>query len=108
MMVTMKVPRGIVLVVETVRIDDPGPLTTEGLNVAVAPAGTPLTLSDTFWLNPFSPLMFTVYWMLPPMGTVCVAGVAETVKSGAGAPLTVRTIETACVRLPLVPVMVIV
>ena len=46
-MVSVKVPVDAVLEVETLNVDEPEPLTEVGLNVAVAPVGTPLTLKLT-------------------------------------------------------------
>ena len=38
--------------VVTVNVEDPEPLTEAGLNVPVAPAGSPLTVSETTPLKP--------------------------------------------------------
>ena len=43
--------------VEIVKVDDPGLATVPGLKLGVAPAGRPLTLSETFPLNPFIEVM---------------------------------------------------
>jgi len=46
-MVRVNVPVDAVFVVEMLNVDDPELLTEIGLNVALAPAGTPLTLKLT-------------------------------------------------------------
>src|SRR5260370_41064962 len=47
-MVNVNVPVDAVLVVEMLKVDEPEPLIEVGLNVALAPVGTPLTLQLTF------------------------------------------------------------
>jgi hypothetical protein len=80
--VSVGLPAGVLLVVVTVSVDDPVPLTVDGENDAVAPLGTPLLLRLTDPLNPLMAPTFTVYVVLLPAFTVCVLGVAETEKSG--------------------------
>jgi hypothetical protein len=41
-------------------MDDPEPLTDDGLKLAVAPVGKPLALNDTVPLNPFRGAVVTV------------------------------------------------
>jgi hypothetical protein len=48
-----KLPAGVEELVETDRVEVPEPLTDGGLNVAVAPLGSPFTLRLTVPLNPF-------------------------------------------------------
>ena len=43
-----------------VSVDEPAPVMEVGLKLAVAPEGSPLTLSDTAELNPFNTLVLTV------------------------------------------------
>jgi hypothetical protein len=75
------VPPDVVLAVFTVSVEDPDPFTVLGLNPAVTPAGNPLILRPTIPLNPPSDPTFTVYVVPPPGATLCVEGVAETLKS---------------------------
>jgi hypothetical protein len=102
--VSVGLPIGVLLVVVTVSVEDPAPVTDVGENDAVAPVGSPLvTLKLTAPPNPFSTPRFTVYVVLPPAATVCVPGVADIVKSGAN---TVKATVAVCVTAPLVPVIV--
>ena len=59
-MVNVYVPARVEVAVVTVKVEDPEPLTEAGLKPAVAPAGTPLTLSPTLPLNPFTAPTFAV------------------------------------------------
>lgn len=52
--VSVKLPAVVELVVDTVNVDDPDPLIEDGLKLAVAPPGEPLTLKDTVPLKPFN------------------------------------------------------
>jgi hypothetical protein len=55
------VPAGVVLEVETLRVEEPEPpLIDAGLKVPMAPAGSPLTLRLTVSLNPLLGLTLTV------------------------------------------------
>src|SRR5436309_1873236 len=51
--VSVKLLAGVEFVVERVSIDDPDPLTEDGLKLAVTPLGRPLALNDIALLNPF-------------------------------------------------------
>src|SRR3989442_208902 len=104
-MVSTKLPVGVVAAVVTVNVEEFA-VAGFGLKVPVAPAGNPLTLKVTPPVNPPKREMFAVYDVLPPRMTVWEAGVAERPKSGTGAALTTRETEVVCVRLPLVPVIV--
>jgi len=73
----------------TVIVELPDPVIDAGLNVTVAPAGSPEALSATTPLNPFWPVTVTV----PPA--------TARVKSGG-----VNEAAAECARLPLVPVTV--
>jgi hypothetical protein len=54
-MVSVELPTGVEVVVETLSVEDPEPPVIEvGLNVHVAPVGHPLTLRDTVPVNPLS------------------------------------------------------
>lgn len=57
-MVRVNIPLGVDLLVLTVRVDVPEPVTEVGLNVPVARRGSPLTLKLTVPVNPFK--AFTV------------------------------------------------
>ena len=59
-MVSVYVPAAVVLAVETLNVEEPEPVTEAGFNVAVTPAGAPLTLSATAPLNPPLGVTFTV------------------------------------------------
>ena len=59
-MVNEEFPVGVVLLVVTVRVEEPEPLTDAGLNDAVAPLGSPLALNETIPLKP--PMAVAVAW----------------------------------------------
>jgi hypothetical protein len=68
----------------TVKVEEPEPPTIIlGVNVAVAPAGTPLTVNATLPVKPSSGTILIVYAALPPadLETVCEPGVIDPVKS---------------------------
>ena len=46
-------PVGVFAAVATVRVDEPEPVTEAGLNVPVAPEGSPVRLKETAELKPF-------------------------------------------------------
>src|SRR5579875_1126937 len=69
--VSVYVPAAVLLPVATV-------------SVALPPAGSPLTLSPTVPVNPFTAPVFTVYVVLLPAFTVCALGVPDKLKSGLG------------------------
>jgi len=82
--VTVEVPAGVLPLVVTVIVDVPDPVTVAGEKLAVvAPVGNPLALRVTTPANPFSAPIVAVYVVELPAITVCVFGLAETVKSGA-------------------------
>jgi hypothetical protein len=91
-----------------VSIDEPEPpLMAAGLKTPEAPDGGPVTFRATFPLNPLMGLTLIAYVVLFPAETDWDPGEAERVKS-AGAVVTTKVTVTECVRLPLVPVIVIV
>ena len=53
-MVSVEVPTSVLAEVVIVRVDVPDPVTVAGEKLAVAPLGSPLALSATVPLNPFS------------------------------------------------------
>ena len=54
MTVKAELPAGVAVVVDTVRVDEPGAPIEVGLRLAVAPVGKPLIRNATVPLNPFS------------------------------------------------------
>ena len=56
--------------VVTLRVELPDPLTDVGLNVPVAPAGSPLTLNETPALKPFEGVTVAVKLVPPPCSTL--------------------------------------
>jgi len=58
--VSVGLPVGVLLLVCTVKVALPEPVTEVGLNVPVAPLGNPLTLKLTAPVKPFSAPTFTV------------------------------------------------
>src|SRR5216684_3478915 len=94
------------LVPVMVSVAEPGAFTELELNVAVTPAGAPLTLSATAPLKPFTMPTLTVELPLLPAFTVNEVGFADTVKSGCCTLVTCRVTLAVCVRLPPVPVIV--
>jgi len=58
--VRLNVPVGVVLAVVTVIVEEPEPLTEVGLNVALAPDGSPLALKVTAPANPFTAAIVAV------------------------------------------------
>ena len=75
-------PVGVFVAVAMVRVEEPLPDTLAGLKDAVAAVGKPVTLKVDVPVKPLSADMVAVYVVLEPITTDCVAGVAETVKSG--------------------------
>jgi hypothetical protein len=71
----------VAVVVDTLIVVDPEVVTEVGLNVAVAPAGRPVTLNATFPVNPFTGATVAVYVVPAPGRIVRDAGVAVSVKS---------------------------
>jgi len=99
-MVSVELAAGVVPEVVTVSVDVPVlPVMLVGLKVAVAPAGNPATASDKFPVSPLTAVLVTVYVVLPPITTGCVAGVAVSVKF-----LTASVTDAVCTSAPLVPV----
>lgn len=94
--------------VSTVKVDVPVlPVIVVGLKLDVAPVGSPVTVRCTSPVNPFSAVLLTVYVVVPPTTTGCVAGVADKAKTGTA--FTMRRALVKWVRPPLVvPVTVIV
>jgi hypothetical protein len=82
-MVSVAVPIGVLRFVVMVSVLDPDPVIELGLKVAVARDGSPLTLRPTVPVNPFSAPTVTAYMVLDPRVTVCEAGDAAMLKSGA-------------------------
>ena len=101
------VPSGVVELLVTVSVELPAPVTVAGTKLGVAPAGSPLALSVTTPVNPFSATMLAVDVVALPASTVCVLGVTVKLKlGGGGTAATVMLTFAVWVKFPLVPVMV--
>jgi len=74
----------------------------EGLNDAVAPVGSPLTLKSTVPVNPVLGVSLTLSVAVPPKTTVCDVGVADREKVATTTRVTVTVLST----VPLLPVIV--
>src|SRR5713101_3637670 len=105
-MVRFEVLCGAVLLAVMVSVAEPGAFTELELNVAVTPAGAPLTLSATAPLKAFTMPTLTMELPLLPAFSVNEVGFADTVKSGCCTLVTCRVTLAVCVRLPPVPVIV--
>ena len=77
-----------------------------GLNGALAPEGSPLTLKFTLPVKPPDGLTDAVKLVPLPCVMVREDGVAEMEKSGVGAEFTTNVTVVEWVRLPQVPVIV--
>jgi len=71
----------VVVLVVTDIVDEPDPATEAGLQLALAPAGSPLALKLTLPLNPPEPVTVAVYDVPLPAVTGADAGVAAMEKS---------------------------
>jgi hypothetical protein len=65
-----------------VNVEVPDPVIVVGLNVPVAPAGSPVTPKFTVLANPPEAPTLTAYVVLLPCRTVWLSGLAATEKSG--------------------------
>jgi hypothetical protein len=101
--VTMKVPRGVEEMVRSRSVELPGEATGLGVNVAEAPAGRPVTESETLPVKPPTDPTETVYVAVWPRETVTDDGLALSVKSRG---VTTSVIVAERVIEPLVPVTV--
>src|SRR5437667_384838 len=81
-MVRVKVPVCVLRMVLTVKVDEPEVVTDEGLKLAFARRGSPLTLNVTVPLKPVPAVTVAVKEVPPPCTTVREAGDAESEKSG--------------------------
>jgi hypothetical protein len=77
-----------------------------GLKAAVTPVGRPETFRATVPLNPYSGFTAIELVLVAPGATLTLAG--DAVRVNVGGPVTVSVSLTALVRLPEVPVIVIV
>jgi hypothetical protein len=100
------VPVGVEALVASVTVDVPDVVIDAGENVAVAPWGSPVALSPTVPVKPFTAPIVTVKVVLLPCVMVREAGVRVIVKSAAAAALTVNVAVVDRASVPLVPVMV--
>ena len=80
--VKVYVPAGVLCEVVTVIVDDPEPVTVDGLKLALARDGNPVALNVTVPLKPLIAATVAVYVVLDPREIVREAGVAEIEKSG--------------------------
>jgi hypothetical protein len=103
-MVNVEVPVGVLLVVETLRVELPWPVTDVGLNVQVVFEGQPLRLNVTTPLNPFEAVTVAVYVVLRPRLTDRLEGVAAIVKLPVA--FTTSVTDVLWTRMPLVPLIV--
>ena len=67
---------------ETLKVVEPDALTDAGLNEAVAPDGSPLTLNVTVPVKPVPAVTVAVYVVPAPARMLLDAGVADSEKSG--------------------------
>jgi hypothetical protein len=104
--VTAYVPAGVELEVAIVSDDDEPEVTDDGENVAVAPDGRPVALSETASAEPDVTAVETVAPALFPATTLAEVGLTEMEKSLAVELWTVSVNVVVCVAL--VPVAVIV
>ena len=101
-MVRVKVPVGVLRLVFTVSVDEPEFVIDEGLKLALARRGSPLTLRLTVPAKPELGVMVTVNDALEPRETVAFEGATVTEKSA----LTASVTFAVCVKVPLVAVIV--
>ena len=71
---TVELPMAVPVVVLTVSVVDPEPVTELGLKLPVAPDGSPDTPKFTVPLKPLIGVTVTVYEVLLPTTTVCEDG----------------------------------
>jgi hypothetical protein len=95
-----------VAVVDAVNVNVLVPAVDIGLKAAVTPAGKPLAVKATAPVNPPLGVTVMVVDAVPPRGTVTLAGMAESEKSGTGGAVTVSAMGVECVSAPLVQVMI--
>jgi hypothetical protein len=91
-----------------VNVELPEPLTEVGLRLAVPPVGAPEALKLTLPVKPFCAVTVIVLVPLFPCVTVTLVGDADRVKFGCATAFTVRLKVVVWVKLPDVPVMMIV
>jgi len=104
--VSVNVPRCEFRATVTLRTEDPEPATLAGANEDVAFLGSPVTLSATEPVKPFSEPTVTVYVVEPPRPMVLEGGVTETLNSGGAGVVTVSVTVVECVAAVPVPVTV--
>jgi hypothetical protein len=84
----------------------PLPVIDVGVNVAVAPVGSPLAANVTTPMKPFRGDTVTLYVLYAFCAIVRDAGVADSEKSADPVELTTSVTCAGCCRVPLLPVMV--
>lgn len=94
-----KVPAGVVVEVESVRVEEPDVAIKDGLKLAVAPAGNPVALRLTFPVKPPVAATVTVVVPLLPAVSVMAAGEADSEKfaefGGGGSTQLFATLENS-------------
>lgn len=91
---------------DTNRVVLPAPVTEDGLKVAVAPEGAPVTWNPTVGFEPLAGVTLMVYVAVPPPRSVTFPGEAEREKSPPAAVPTTRVTVVEWLKLVLVPVIV--
>ena len=94
-------PDVVVLLVLTLRVEEPEPVTEVGLKLALAPVGSPPALKLTVPVKPFNAVTLAVYVVFEPWVTVREDGVADNKKA-----LTTRVTVVVLIAWPLLPVIV--
>jgi len=108
LIVSVRVPVGVLDRVEIFRVEVPEPVTDAGLKDALVREGKPLTLKLTVPLNPLIAEIVTVVEVVPGCPTDSEVGEAEIEKSGGFVEVTTSCTVVEWLKLPDVPVMVIV
>ncbi len=106
--VSVRVPVGVLDRVEIVSVEEPEPVTDVGLNDALVREGKPLTLKVTVPPNPLMAVTVTVVDVVPGCPTDSDVGDAEIEKSGGLVEVTTSFTVVEWLKLPDVPVIVIV
>ena len=94
-------PDVVVLLVLTLRVEEPEPVTEVGLKLALAPVGRPPALKLTVPVKPFNAVTLAVYVVFEPWVTVREDGVADNEKA-----LTTRVTVVVLIAWALLPVIV--
>jgi len=71
------VPGGVVVPTLIFRVEDPEPVTDNGVTLEMVPAGSPVTVILTGFVNPLDAATLIPKLVLPPAKRALVLGVAE-------------------------------